>query len=54
MTSGERHVIPRGDLIVHESGEDCVCGPRCEPVGRRDAGVGWLYVHHSLDGRERR
>ncbi|GAA1082814.1 hypothetical protein GCM10009665_80430 [Kitasatospora nipponensis] len=32
----------------------CVCGPRVQPVERDDGSVGWLIVHHSLDGRERR
>lgn len=46
------HVIPNGDLIHHESDVDCACGPRTEPVGRADGSVGWVVVHHSLDGRE--
>lgn len=47
------HVIPVGDLIAHdEVGDGCVCGPRVTPVQRADGGYGWLYVHHSLDGRE--
>lgn len=48
----ERHVIPRDDLIQHESETDCVCVPECEPVKRENGSVGWLYIHHSLDGRE--
>lgn len=48
----ERHVIPRDDLIGHESDSDCVCEPECEPVARDDGSMGWLYIHHSLDGRE--
>jgi hypothetical protein len=48
----ERHVIPRDDLIEHESDSDCVCEPECEPVDRDDGSIGWLYIHHSLDGRE--
>lgn len=46
------HVIPRADLIDHPFNDDCPCGPRCEPVARADGTYGWLYVHHSLDGRE--
>jgi len=38
--------------IDHDASEDCVCGPRCEPVERADGSIGWVYVHHSLDGRE--
>lgn len=47
------HVVPSNDLVEHDSTEGCVCGPRTEPVVRKDGSVGWLYVHHSLDGRER-
>lgn len=38
--------------IDHEFSEDCVCGPRCVPVERDDGSISWVYVHHSLDGRE--
>jgi hypothetical protein len=48
----EVHVSPRGDLVTHEARE-CVCGPTCEPVKCEDGSLGWLYVHHSLDGREK-
>jgi hypothetical protein len=41
-----------GDLIEHEVSEDCVCGPTPQPVKRDDGSVGWVIVHHSLDGRE--
>lgn len=48
------HVLPAGDLIEHDSdGQDCPCGPTTEPVPRDDGSMGWLVVHHSLDGRER-
>lgn len=41
------------DLIEHDTDSDgCVCGPTVEPVEREDGSYGWLYVHHSLDGRE--
>ena len=46
------HVVPVGDLIEHPLSDDCLCGPRVEPVPREDGSTGWLYVHHSLDGRE--
>lgn len=46
------HVQPTNDLIQHEDTEDCPCGPRIEPVERDDGSIGWLIVHHSLDGRE--
>lgn len=45
------HVKPVADLIDHTS-DDCPCGPTTEPVPRSDGTVGWLHVHHSLDGRE--
>lgn len=49
--SNEVHVVPRGDLVDHED-ENCSCGPTTEPVTRDDGSVGWLIIHHSLDGRE--
>lgn len=50
------HVYPLGDLVEHdtEHGEACVCGPTQRPVKRDDGSVGWVIVHHSLDGRELR
>lgn len=45
------HVLPRGDQVAHEATADCLCGPRAELV-RVVGGDAWLYVHHSLDGRE--
>jgi hypothetical protein len=48
------HVYPTGDHIEHviSETEDCPCGPRTEAIKRNDGSVGWLHVHHSLDGRE--
>jgi hypothetical protein len=47
------HVYPLGDLVEHTTdGSPCPCGPRDEPVERDDGSVGWVAVHHSLDGRE--
>jgi hypothetical protein len=48
------HVYPPGDLIEHEIADDCPCGPRRKPARSSDESVGWLVVHHSLDGREGR
>ena len=45
------HVEPINDLIEHLD-EDCPCGPETEPVPREDGSIGWLIIHHSLDGRE--
>lgn len=44
------HVVPQGDLITHET-VDCPCGPLVE-LRQTDDGDRWMYVHHSLDGRE--
>lgn len=47
------HVHPLGDQIEHNlTGDDCVCGPATQPVEREDGSIGWLIIHHSLDGRE--
>lgn len=47
------HVYPTQDLIEHETkGDGCPCGPTLDPVKREDGSVGWVLVHHSLDGRE--
>lgn len=46
------HVIPLDDLIVHTEDDECACGPRAEPVERKDGSIWWVVVHHSLDGRE--
>lgn len=40
------------DAFFHEIDEDCPCGPTSQPVTRDDGSVGWVVVHHSLDGRE--
>lgn len=47
------HVIPTADLVAHDESDGCACGPTNEPVTRDDGSVGWVVVHHSLDGRER-
>lgn len=52
MARRDIHTVPVGDLIEHEETEDCVCGPRCDPVTRPDGSMGFVYIHHSLDGRE--
>jgi hypothetical protein len=49
------HAAPVGDLIEHDTATNdanCICVPRTEPVPRADGSIGWLIVHHSLDGRE--
>lgn len=50
--SDDLHVVPVADLIEHQLTDDCACGPTCEPVPRDDGTIGWVYTHHSLDGRE--
>lgn len=48
------HVYPDKDLIEHDTeGDDCICGPALEAVPADDGAVGWVIIHHSLDGRER-
>jgi hypothetical protein len=51
--SGPVHVVPVSDDVMHNPDEDCVCGPALERVDT-DHGDEWLFVHHSLDGRETR
>lgn len=49
------HAHPQNDLIAHDTATgdaDCPCGPSIRPIEQEDGGVGWLIVHHSLDGRE--
>jgi hypothetical protein len=49
------HVTPQHDLVDHDTSTtepDCVCGPEVRPATQEDGSVGWLLVHHSLDGRE--
>lgn len=49
------HVTPQCDLVDHDTGTaepDCVCGPEVRPDPQEDGSMGWLLVHHSLDGRE--
>lgn len=49
------HVYPVNDLIEHDDTTDsCVCIPDQRPVKRDDGSIGWIAVHHSLDGREAR
>lgn len=49
------HVAPVNDLIEHEiMGDGCICGPNIIPEERDDGSYGWVLVHHSLDGREKK
>ena len=41
------------DAFFHELDESCPCGPTADPVKRDDGSVGWVLIHHSLDGREK-
>jgi len=43
----EEHVMP-ADEQWHESNEDCLCSPACEPVVRDDGSTAWLYIHRQL------
>lgn len=51
---GTAHLFPEGDLMEHETFHDdgCNCGPVTIPVVFADGGIGWIYQHHALDGRE--
>ncbi len=49
-----RIAYPLNDLIAHEPGETCVCGPLVKPVPIDDGSIEWHVTHHSLDGREAR
>lgn len=48
----EMHVLPVNDLMKHQEDSTCWCGPQDEVVMRADGSNGYLYTHHSLDGRE--
>lgn len=50
--SGTVHVVPVADLVAHDTDDDCPCGVSSQAVARDDGSVGWVVVHHSLDGRE--
>lgn len=54
VAPGVSVVHPIDDVIEHDvDGEDrCVCGPLVTPVPRDDGSMGWMYTHHSADGRE--
>lgn len=50
------HGAPISDLVDHDTSTaepDRVCGPEVGPTTQDDGPVGWLLLHHSLDGRER-
>jgi len=49
------HVVPLNDLFQHDTSTaepDCACGPTVHPAALPEGGIGWILVHHSLDGRE--
>lgn len=46
------HTVPDVDTVQHTFTPGCICGPTPERVTAQDGGDNWLYVHHSLDGRE--
>jgi hypothetical protein len=52
MDTEDWHVMPNNDRIEHTF-IDCPCGPEVDPVKRDDGSIGWVLVHHSLDGREK-
>lgn len=48
---GEVHVKPDWDVIGHDPYDTCVCGVTTE-LYTNESGDCYLYIHHSLDGRE--
>ena len=48
--TGSMHIRPLRDLIEHEW-DECVCVPTPQLV-ETDHGDEWMFIHHSLDGRE--
>lgn len=55
LVSEAIHVFPPNDLVWHdidEEGGACVCGPSPELATDDDGEDVWVYIHHSLDGRE--
>ncbi len=46
------HIKPVGDIVEHTDDDYCVCGPQPEAVKRPDGSIGWLIIHHALDGRD--
>lgn len=48
----EVDVQPVDDYVVHTFGQDCFCGPDTVGFELPTGGMGWLYRHHALDGRE--
>lgn len=47
-----RYIMPVGDAVAHEEGEECICGPDVEQLLADDRLVSVMIIHHSLDGRE--
>lgn len=48
------HVVPVDDLVAHEDGLECPCGPDVEWTDPDTGGTypdGPLVTHHALDGR---
>lgn len=46
------HVLPVNDIVEHVTNDECVCGPTSEAVKRDNGSIGWVVVHHAVDGRE--
>lgn len=47
-----QHIIPVNDLIEHDTDEYCVCQPEVEILTTYGTPDQYIYIHHSLDGRE--
>lgn len=51
VSKAHLHIVPVDDIVEHivDEHEECPCGPRMDLLeGQAD----WIWVHHSLDGRE--
>lgn len=40
------HVVPVGDIVLHEASSECLCGPTLDLESQH------VWIHHALDGRE--
>lgn len=52
VSDTEVHAVPLDDTIVHEFSPGCPCGPGARVIPRAGRPDGWVYTHHSVDGRE--
>lgn len=46
------HIVPRDDLVEHDTNLDCICHPKVELVPSPSGSMMQVVIHSSLDGRE--